>query len=95
MTEFETVLLAVSCYADHKNVPPLAALLSRRPPEFTGRYPKLECPPEEARQRVWERIEHRISEYTAMIEELIPADEASLRVRRDGRRCWRIRVKIG
>src|SRR4051794_2244805 len=59
VTEFETVLLTVSCFADYKNVPALAALLSRRPPEFTGRYPKLECPPEEARQLAWERIEHR------------------------------------
>ena len=77
VTEFETVLLAVSCYADYKTVPGLNALLSRKPPEWTGRFPGLECPAEEARQLVWERIEHRISEYTAMIEEQIPADDAS------------------
>jgi hypothetical protein len=58
--------------------------LSRKPPEWTGRFPDLECPPEEARRLVWQRIEHRIVEYTAIMEELNVADDAS----REGAPRW-------
>ena len=75
--DYETVLLAVSCYAEYKNVPALMALLSKKPPEWTGRFLGLECPPEKARHLVGERIEHRIAAYAALVEELRVADEAS------------------
>ena len=75
--QYETVLLTVSCCADYKNVPVLAAMWNQKPAEWVGRYGNLTCPTAKARELVMQRIEYHIAEYTAMIEEVHDAEEAS------------------